>query len=573
MADTDTDGTGPDTDTDGPERLVGYTDGKGQIVDDRETTAGTFVYYVNTTDNDAYEAGTDPSTTRDGHHLHPDARLGRHRQRPQPVELRPRRALRRRRLHHRHQGPEGQPVQRGPDRCRRRVPLGHRPRRHRPTPSPRRGRRSRPTPTASSRFRPSPTPTTHRRRRRAPRGHLHPRGPSPERQRLRPDERDPGDLQGLGVGDHLRRGHLGQRSGQRRLHRHRQRWPTTTVASAAVGSTSPTTTAPPATSDFAPQSAAARRRHGDPGPTARSTSSDRRQRQLLGQAARPEGPVERRPRPRRTATAQRARLRGQGRHHRPAGRPRSGRLDRRQRRRQRRAGPDDQLRRSRLRPPRSTSTSTSSSTAWPVRVPRSTSTSRSRTPTSNALTDYPVEVTVDKGFLSPERRDRPSDLTLADGHDATGDLWGFFKQLGQTQNVSTGDAGRGRHRGRHGADADFDDDGLSDMTITVKAGDVTETRTVTFDDRDTAEPAEGEPGARRGRARRATSRVGQDVPFQLYTVDQFGNLAGDQLARITGRLDGGGLHHRRATSTRPCRTSPPRVRASRRSRTPRPCRR
>ncbi len=61
--DTDTDGAGPDTDTDGADQLIGYTDGYGELIDDTQTTAGTFTYFVNTTDVDAYEPAVDKSTT------------------------------------------------------------------------------------------------------------------------------------------------------------------------------------------------------------------------------------------------------------------------------------------------------------------------------------------------------------------------------------------------------------------------------------------------------------------------------------------------------------------------------
>ncbi len=41
--------------------ILGYTDGNGQFRDQGRTTFGTFSYYVNTTDNDAYQVGLDPT--------------------------------------------------------------------------------------------------------------------------------------------------------------------------------------------------------------------------------------------------------------------------------------------------------------------------------------------------------------------------------------------------------------------------------------------------------------------------------------------------------------------------------
>jgi 5-hydroxyisourate hydrolase-like protein (transthyretin family) len=67
--DTDTDGAGADTDTDGvnptggtnADRLIGYTDANGQLVDTSSTEAETLQYFVNTTANDAFEPAVDKS--------------------------------------------------------------------------------------------------------------------------------------------------------------------------------------------------------------------------------------------------------------------------------------------------------------------------------------------------------------------------------------------------------------------------------------------------------------------------------------------------------------------------------
>ena len=148
-----------------------------------------------------------------------------------------------------------------------------------------------------------------------------------------------------------------------------------------------------------------------------------------------------------------------------------------------------------------------------------------------ALADYPVTVTVDKGFLSPNANTIGA-LTLAAGHDSTGDLYGFFKNDGASKSISTGDAAEAGAVAAMERDAGFDDDGLVDMVITVTAGGKTVTKTVTFDDREmlnqgasTLERAAGAP--------QGDVTVGQEVPFQLYVHDQFGNLVGDQIARIS----------------------------------------
>jgi len=151
------------------------------------------------------------------------------------------------------------------------------------------------------------------------------------------------------------------------------------------------------------------------------------------------------------------------------------------------------------------------------------------------LGDVPVEISVDKGFLSPDA-ESAADLTLAADHDDAGDLWGYFQNDGSDQTVDTGDAGSGL--GTAGAvaaiekDAGFDDDGLTDLTVTVKAGGVTETRTITYDVRallnatdPSFERAAGEPTG--------DVPVDQDLDFALYVHDQFGNLAGDEVARVS----------------------------------------
>jgi hypothetical protein len=152
------------------------------------------------------------------------------------------------------------------------------------------------------------------------------------------------------------------------------------------------------------------------------------------------------------------------------------------------------------------------------------------------LGDVPVEVTVSKGFLSPNAETADA-LTLDAEQDDTGDLWGYFKNDGTDETVTTDDA-PGVTQGTAGIvaaiekDSDFDDDGLTSVTVTVKAGSVTETRTITYDVRallnatdPSLERAAGEPTG--------DVQTSEDLAFQLYVHDQFGNLAGDEQARIT----------------------------------------
>lgn len=147
------------------------------------------------------------------------------------------------------------------------------------------------------------------------------------------------------------------------------------------------------------------------------------------------------------------------------------------------------------------------------------------------LQDFPVTVSVDKGFLSPNA-ETVGDLSLSAENDDEGDLFGFYENLGKQQTISTGD---NREAGIVAAierDEDFDDDGLADVKVTITAGGVTENVDITFDSRNflnladlRLERAAGEPSG--------DVTVGSEVDFNLYAKDQFGNLVGDTAARIT----------------------------------------
>jgi len=143
----------------------------------------------------------------------------------------------------------------------------------------------------------------------------------------------------------------------------------------------------------------------------------------------------------------------------------------------------------------------------------------------DVVTDEPVTVTVDKGFLT--------DGTLAEGNDAEGDLYGFFEDQGQEQELSTGDAGDAAEiLAAIERDPGFDDDGRVTVTVTVTAGDVTETQEITFDSRNYLNLDSLELVRAEGEAT-GDVEVGGEVAFNLFARDQFGNLVGDQPARIT----------------------------------------
>jgi len=171
------------------------------------------------------------------------------------------------------------------------------------------------------------------------------------------------------------------------------------------------------------------------------------------------------------------------------------------------------------------------------------------------LGDVPVEISVDKGFLSPDA-ESVDDLKLASDHAQAGDQWGYFQNDGTDKTVTTADSGSAE--GTAGAvaaiekDAGFDDDGLTDVTVTVKAGGVTETKTITYDARAllnagdaSFERAQGEPSG--------DVPTSESLDFQLYLHDQCWSAA-----TVTPA----------STRARPCASTPTRSTGS-----PRPSRR
>jgi hypothetical protein len=153
------------------------------------------------------------------------------------------------------------------------------------------------------------------------------------------------------------------------------------------------------------------------------------------------------------------------------------------------------------------------------------------------LSDYPVTFSADKGFFSPDTVDGlnmdEDDLVLDEDNDDEGDLFGFYENLGANEvESSTGDNDEAGIVAAIERDEDFDDDGLSEMTVTITAGAESEEVTVEFDARNylnltdvSLERADGQPAG--------DVTVGDSVDFQLFAQDQFGNLVGDQDADVS----------------------------------------
>lgn len=152
------------------------------------------------------------------------------------------------------------------------------------------------------------------------------------------------------------------------------------------------------------------------------------------------------------------------------------------------------------------------------------------------LKDFPVTVSVDKGFLSTDTQGAgdnldENDLVLDADNDDAGDLFGFYEDLGADEEVDTGDAGTAAIVAAIEKDAEFNDDGLVEMTVTVEAGDVTETSTVEFDARNYLNLTAA--ALRRDGTPAGDVVAPGEVDLNLFVVDQFENLVGDIEANIS----------------------------------------
>jgi len=134
------------------------------------------------------------------------------------------------------------------------------------------------------------------------------------------------------------------------------------------------------------------------------------------------------------------------------------------------------------------------------------------------LTDVPVTIAVDHGFVT----DGKPAATPVVGATA-----GYYKNLGTSATTSTGDAGTSANN--LGAtierDPGFDDDGLVSETVTVTAGGMTKTVPLVFASDNPLNPGAvnvvpvgGDPVS--------TAAIGDEVKYNVFVHDQFGNLVG-----------------------------------------------
>lgn len=162
-----------------------------------------------------------------------------------------------------------------------------------------------------------------------------------------------------------------------------------------------------------------------------------------------------------------------------------------------------------------------------------------------SLTDVPVTITVNHGFLTPYAADGTfNTLTPAAGNQVEGGKIGDWKNDGTSKTFVTGDGGVGG--GTRGAvvhaigvaigrDAGFDVDGAVTTTVTSTAGAASDSgNTISWDSANPLNPGDLTlvPSASNSSKILPKARTGFDVHFDLVATDQFGNRV-DQLARIT----------------------------------------
>jgi hypothetical protein len=149
------------------------------------------------------------------------------------------------------------------------------------------------------------------------------------------------------------------------------------------------------------------------------------------------------------------------------------------------------------------------------------------TPGTTPVVGLAVTLTVDKGFFT----DGTPDPAPAVGADQ-----GEFKSLGQTITVVTGAGGVANFQTAIERDAGFDDDGLVKATVTATAGAFNDTEDYDYS---SAAPLNGgtvelvESPASEQDGDTDPARTGQQVAFDVFTTDQFGNLVGSAPITIT----------------------------------------
>jgi hypothetical protein len=154
------------------------------------------------------------------------------------------------------------------------------------------------------------------------------------------------------------------------------------------------------------------------------------------------------------------------------------------------------------------------------------------------LTDYPVTIEVDRGFLSPDAG-TAADL-VPDPAPAEGALYGEWKSDGTEKASTTDDTGKAGAVVAIEDDAAFATSSTVVTTVTVTAGPVTETFPVTFTSTD---PLNGgdvrvQPAADQTVSVLPKAPTSKNVKYDLFVEDQFGNLVDGEQVKVTDDLPG-----------------------------------
>ncbi|MCR6030613.1 hypothetical protein GGQ22_04050 [Nocardioides sp. zg-579] len=156
------------------------------------------------------------------------------------------------------------------------------------------------------------------------------------------------------------------------------------------------------------------------------------------------------------------------------------------------------------------------------------------------LANQTVTLTTDKGFFTPYAA-TAAELT-PDPAPAAGSDAGEFKDSGTSITVRTDNQGVARFTLAIERDTGFDDDGKVDATVTATVGGVNDTETV---DWTSANPVNGgkvrvelAPDAAQESGVLPKAPISDEVFFDLFTEDQFGNLVGGETVGISDDAPG-----------------------------------
>lgn len=153
--------------------------------------------------------------------------------------------------------------------------------------------------------------------------------------------------------------------------------------------------------------------------------------------------------------------------------------------------------------------------------------------TGDKLTDFPVEVSVDKGFLSPNA-EAEKDLT-PEPAPAEGGLYGEWKSVGTSKTLNTDDDGVTGIVAAIEKDAGFDTAEVVTLTVTVRAGNVTKTVPLTFSSKDPLNPGgvKVELDDKQSVGVLPKAPTTETVAYNVFAMDQFGNPVAGEPVKIS----------------------------------------